>query len=30
VILAGYIRTQLISSGPFTGSAAGQIEQDVE
>ena len=30
VILAGYIRTQLISSGPFTGSAAGQIEQDGE
>ncbi len=30
VILAGYIRTQLLGSGLFTGSAARQAEQDVE
>lgn len=30
VILAGFIRTQLIGSGLFTGSAARQIEQDIE
>lgn len=30
VILAGYIRNQLIGSGLFTGTAARQIEQDIE
>lgn len=30
VILVGYIRNQLIESGLFAGSAARQIEQDIE
>jgi hypothetical protein len=30
VILAGYIRTQLMGSGLFTGNAARQVEQDID